>query len=261
MVVILRHDVDSAYVAELRFNRYLRYLLVRLNANRMRLGSCIPAISQLKYLQDAERLFELEKSLGIRGSWFFRRKTKPHLSFRKKLLSFGCEVSLHAETTRTENAFARELRSTLGEYKPLGFTKHGNAKNEIQARRMSCEIYDPENCLRLAREFGLRYFSGNGVNPEEPSRIVDGVIYFPSVFWNFPGYMDDARYTLEWLKRNHKDKHIVVLIHPREYTDLFPDLREKICDFLSEVDDIVSFREFLGRYGRDICENRGSVSR
>jgi len=215
----------------------------------MRLGTCIPAIPQLKYLHEAEQLFELEKSVGIKGSWFFRRKTKPHLSFRKKLLRFGCEVSLHAETTRSESAFARELKSTLGNHKALGFTKHGNAKDEIQARQRSCEIYDPENCLLLARQFGLRYFSGNGTNPEEPRRVVDGVVYFPGAFWNFPGYMDDNKYTLEWLRRNHKDIHVVVLIHPREYTDHYPKLRERIRTFLSQVDDVVSFREFLERYG------------
>lgn len=260
MVVILRHDVDSAYVAEFKFNRYLRHLLVRLDQHRLRIGTCIPAIPQLKYLHDAERLFELEKSLGIKGSWFFRRRTKPHLSFRKKLLSYGCEVSLHAETTRSEDAFVRELKSIVGEYKPLGFTKHGNAKDEIQARERSCEIYDPENCVRLAKKFGLRYFSGNGVNPEEACRMVDGVIYFPSAFWNFPGYMDDAKYTLEWMKRKHKEKPMVLLIHPREYTDHYPDLADKITAFLSQLDDVVSFREFLGRYGSDIAENCRSFS-
>ncbi|MEM2122630.1 MAG: hypothetical protein QXE79_03235 [Candidatus Bathyarchaeia archaeon] len=215
-----------------------------MNSWRLKFGDIVPGIPQFKYLHAAEQLFEFEKSIGIRSTWFFRRITKPHAKFRRKLLEYDCEIAFHADKTANEEEFVKDLKYTMGEIRPLGFSKHGSARDKFEAEERGCEIYDPQRCLFLAKRYGLRYFSGNGVNPDQPHRIVDGVIYFPSAFWMYPGYMD-KRYTLEWLMRNHKDKDIVVLIHPREYTDVFPKIKESIERLLCGLDDVTNFYNFI----------------
>jgi hypothetical protein len=245
MAIILRHDVDNPYFNELRFNRIMRFCAWKLNGWRLRYGNWIPGVPQLKYLHAAEQLFEFERSIGVYGTWFFRRATKPHTKFRKKLLNYGCEIAFHADRTIYEKDFVRDLKYVMGKDDLLGFSKHGNARDESEAKEKGCEIYDPSRCLFLAKKYGFKYFSGNGVNPEQSYEIVDGVLYFPSAFWMFPGYMDDNRYTLEWLMRTHKDRDIVVLIHPREYTDVFPDIKDKIERLLCNAGEIINFRNFL----------------
>jgi hypothetical protein len=247
VTVILRHDVDQAYVPELRFGTMARRFVVAMNWYREYgvLGCSVPGIRTFGYLCATERLFEFEKSLGIRGSWFFRKRTRPAREIRDAMTSHGCEVSFHADRVKSEHEFLKDLTDTLGDVHLNGFTKHGNASNESEASLKRIEVYDAANCLDLSKKHRFRYFSGNGTDPDEPWRIVDGLIYFPSAFWIFPGYMNDSKYTLDWLVRNQKEREIVVLIHPREYTDLFPGLKQKIDQLVSRVDEIMSFSEFI----------------
>jgi hypothetical protein len=256
MVVILRHDVDEPYVDDPDFNRVTRIFARRLSAFRRRFGSWTPGIPQWNYLHAAERLFEAEESLGIRGTWFFRRVTKPHSSFKNKLLRHGCEVAFHADRTQDERYFEKDLTYTMDGLIALGFSKHGSARNELEAERIRSEIYDPEACLVLAKKYGFRYFSGNGTDPGTPSRLVDNILYFPGAFWMFPGYMDDRKYTLQWLLRNQWDRNMVVLVHPREYTNLFPKVRENLDTFLRHVDEVTSFRDFIEKSAAGFGESR-----
>jgi hypothetical protein len=254
MVVILRHDIDDPYVDEPSFSRLTRISVRRLSAFRRRFSSWTPGIPQWKYLHAAERLFEAEENLGIRGTWFFRRVTKPHSSFKNKLLRHGCEVAFHADRIRNECYFKKDLAYTMNGITALGFSKHGSARNQLEAERIRSEVYDPERCLVLAKKNGFRYFSGNGTNPETPYRIVNDVVYFPGAFWMFPGYMDDRRYTLQWLLRNQRDKNVVVLVHPREYTGLFPRIRENLDMFLEHVDEAMSFQDFTENISSEFGE-------
>jgi len=117
-------------------------------------------------------------------------------------------------------------------------------------------IHDPVRCLQLAKKYGFRYFSGNGTDPDQPCRIIESVVCFPSAFWMFPGYMQDRKHTLEWSIRIRKDHDVVVLIHPREYAGLFARLKEKINTFLAGVDEVVSFSQFTGSFGRSAASSR-----
>jgi hypothetical protein len=249
MVVILRHDVDNPYVGELGFGVVRRKFVWTLNWYRLYgfLGDKFPGLTQFKYLQAAKRLFEVENRLGIAGSWFFRTRTKPHPALAEMMLRQGCEISFHADRTRDENRFLTDLEYTIGRDRPMGFTKHGNARDEHEARERHTEIYDPNNCLRLANKHGFKYFSGNGIDPDETWKKVDGVLYFPGAFWIYTGYMDDSKYTLDWLIETQRQRDIVVLIHPREYTDLFPKLRNRIDELFRRTNQIMSFKEFLKR--------------
>jgi len=246
MVAILRHDVDSAYVNELRFGKLTRLCVTNMNRLNVRFGNFLPGIPRLEYLHDAERLFEAEKSLGIKSTWFFRRRTRPHRDFARRLLRHGCEIAFHADRTHEESIFLKDLRWTVGDNWPVGFSKHGSARNQLEAEERGCEIYDASECLGLAIRHGFKYFAGNGTDPEQSFRVIGGVVYFPGAFWMFPGYMQDTKYTLEWLIRNHRDTDVVVLIHPREYTDLYPRVKERIDTLLSRVDEVVAFRQFIG---------------
>lgn len=42
------------------------------------------------------------------------------------------------------------------------------------------------------------YFCGNDVIPTDVFRVVEGIVFFPSVFWVFPGYMDDEKFLCEF---------------------------------------------------------------
>ena len=170
--------------------------------------------------------------------------TKPHSTFKEKLLRHGCEIAFHADITSDERKFISDLEYIFGKNNPFGFSKHGSIKNELEAKKKGCEVYDPDRCIYLAKKYGFTYFSGNGVNPEEPWRITDGIVYFPSAFWMSPTYMN-KKYTLKWLIKNYKDKDIVVLIHPREYTDVFPKTKNLIDKLLNKVDEIMSFYNFI----------------
>jgi len=247
MVVILRHDVDNGYVGELGFGTLRRKFVWSLNYYREygALGDRLPGIVQLKYLHDASRLLEVEENLGIRGSWFFRTRTKPYPALEDRILDLGGEVSFHADHTLDEKQFLSDMKYTLGESTPLGFTKHGSEVTLEKARNQHVEVYDASNCLALAKMHNFKYFSGNGTAPEQPSKIIGGVLYFPNAFWMDPSFMNDSKYTLDWLKRMQKDTDIVVLVHPREYTDLFPKIQRKIDSFFEKIDEVTSFASLL----------------
>lgn len=249
MAIILRHDVDNPYVGELGFGVFARKFVWTLNWYKQYgfLGEKLPGLTHLKYLHATKRLFEVEKNLGIKGSWFFRTRTKPYAALRTMMIQHGCEISFHADRSKDESRFLADLKYTIGREKPLGFTKHGNSRNEAEARKEHIEIYDPTNCLQLAKRYGFKYFSGNGTNPEEPWKIVGGVVYFPSAFWIQTGYMDDTKYTLDWLMEAQRNRDIVVLVHPREYTDLFPRLKNRIDELFRRTSEIVNFTDFLKR--------------
>jgi hypothetical protein len=247
--LILRHDVDNPYVGELGFGLARRKFVWTLNWYRQYgpLGEKLPGFTWFKYLHATKRLFEVEKSLGIEGSWYFRTRTKPYATLRKAMFQNDCEVSFHADRTEDENRFLADMKYTIGRGRPLGFTKHGSARDEAEAHKARIEIYDPTRCLQLAKTQGFKYFCGNGTNPEEEWKVTDGVLYFPSVFWIQTGYMNDEKYTLEWLIEAQRKRDIVLLIHPREYTDLFPNLKAKIDELFRRVTGIISFRTFIMR--------------
>jgi len=249
VTVILRHDVDNPYVGELGFGTIARKFVWTLNWYKQYgfLGEKLPGITTLKYLHATKRLFDVERSLGIKGSWFFRTRTKPYPSLKDAMLKHGCEISFHADRATDEGRFLADLEYTIGKERPRGFTKHGSPRNEFEARREHLEIYDPTKCLQLAKRYGFTYFSGNGSNPEDEWSVVEGVVYFPSVYWIQTGYMDDTKYTLDWLIETQRNRDIVVLIHPREYTDLFPKLKHKIDELFRRVNGIMSFSEFIAR--------------
>jgi hypothetical protein len=237
-MIILRHDVDNAFPTRTLFSKGLNYL-------RMKIGRSFPAWKSFGYLDDARSLFEREKSMGIHASWFFRTVTKLPSDFKRELLREGHEIGFHAERIENEFYFEDDLKYVAEDLKLLGFTKHGSRGLPTPFGIGSGEIYNPELCIKRAKNNALVYFCGNDVVPTDVSRVVETVVFFPSVFWVFPGYMDDGKFTVDWLINYQRDHDVVVLIHPRETAELFPRVAEKVDKIYNRCEEIVSFKRYL----------------
>jgi uncharacterized hydantoinase/oxoprolinase family protein len=57
--------------------------------------------------------------------------------------------------------------------------------------------------------------------------------------------MNDRKFTVDWLIKYQKDHDVVVLIHPPEATEVFPDRKEKVEKILSHCEEIVTFKKYL----------------
>ena len=196
------------------------------------------------YLEDARYLFEREKSIGIHASWFFRTVTKPPNDFRRNLLSERHEIGFHADRIESKSHFADDLKYVADDLKLLGFTKHGSKGLPTPHVGLG-EVYNPELCIKRAKDNRMTYFCGNDVVPTDVFRVIEGIVFFPSVFWCSPGYMDDRKFTVDWLIDYQRDHDVVVLIHPIETTELFPKVAEKVEKVYNRCDKIMSIEEYL----------------
>ena len=104
---------------------------------------------------------------------------------------------------------------------------------------------EPLRVLKRAKDNRMIYFCGNDVVPTDVFRVVDGVKVFPSVFWGVPGYMDDERFTVNWLIDYHRDHDVMVLIHPGDATELFPRVTERVHKIYDPCKEIVSFKDIF----------------
>ena len=219
MPVILRVDVDRAYWKGIY------------NYPRMIYG-LFPAIDPLGYLEPCKNLLEDLNSRGVKASFFFQIMTLPKREMAKKILRAGHSVGLHAVETQSFDRFSRELSkiSERFEGKIRGFTKHGSGKFKLSRRHDP--TYDPQKFVKYAKEANLKYFLGNGENPEEIERVVEDILFFPSAFWLNRNYRED-RFTVDWLIDESVNRNIVVLMHPVDVirgTKLMIREYEKILD-------------------------------
>jgi hypothetical protein len=237
-VIILRHDIDNAFSTRNFFSKGLNYL-------RMKLGKSLPVWQSFGYLDNARYLFEREKSMGIRASWFFRTITKPLGDFRQDILKEGHEIGFHADRINNESFFKIDLEYVADGTKFFGFTKHGSRGLHTPRGMGLGEVYNLELCKKRAKDNKLLYFCGNDVVPADAFQTVDDIELFPSVFWVFPGYMDDSRFTIDWLVDHQRDHDVVVLIHPEDAVGLFPKVAEKVDMIYDRCDEMVSFEEYF----------------
>jgi hypothetical protein len=238
LLIILRHDVDNAFSPRGLFPKGLNYL-------RLKVGRVFPVWDSFGYLRSAQRLFERERSAGIQASWFFRAVTKPTKGFRRNLVKEGHEIGFHADRIVVESHFRVDLEYVADTLRFAGFTKHGSRGLHTPVGVGLGEVYDLELCIRRAKENGLAYFCGSDVVPTDAFRDVEGVSLFPSVFWVWPGYMEDGKFTVDWLIDYQRDHDVVVLIHPEDASDLFPKVAEKVDMVYARCEEIVSFKEYL----------------
>jgi hypothetical protein len=239
-LIILRHDVDDAFSTRNLFSTGLNYL-------RMKIGRRFPMWESLGYLEDALCLSERDRSMGIHSSWFFRTVTNPSSDFMQGLLGDGHEIGFHADRIEDEFCFNDDFEYVAGDLEFLGFTKHGSKglPTPLGAASGLGEVYNPKLCVKRAKDHGMVYFCGNDVVPTDAIRVVESVVFFPSAFWVFPGYMNDQKFTVDWLIDYQKDHDVVVLVHPSDATELFPKAARNVDKIYNRCDEIVSFKEYL----------------
>lgn len=237
-MIILRHDVDDAFSINSLFLKGLNYLSLKFR-------KFFPRWKNLGYLQDVLKLFEREKEIGIRSSWFFRTSTTPFPELRKELLAKGHEIGFHADRIENESLFRKDLEYVAQGTRIFGFTKHGSKGLHTPLGIGLGEVYDLTLYIKRAKNIGLSYFAGNDVNPVDKIKIIDGVVVFPSAFWVSPGYMNDQKFTVDWLIKHQKDYDVVVLIHPLETSGVFPKVAEKVDKIYTRCQDFVSFKKYL----------------
>jgi hypothetical protein len=209
----------------------------------LKMPKIFPRWRCLGYLKDALYLFEREKEVGIKASWFFRTCTKPSLRFKDQLLRNGHEIGFHADRIKNERLFVKDLKMIAADIKIFGFTKHGN--KGLHSPFGAGETYELNLYIERAKKFGLLYFAGNDVVPTDTLKIINDVVVFPSAFWVAPGYMDDKKFNVDWLIRYQQDHDVVVLVHPSDVTDVFPDRKEKVEKIFNRCKEIVTFKKYL----------------
>lgn len=234
----MRHDVDNAFSFDSLFSKGMNYF-------NMKLGKCFPRLISLGYLRDAFKLFEREKEIGVKATWFFRTLTKPPSAFRRELLSNDHEIGFHADRIENEVYFKKDLYYVAQNTRIFGFTKHGSRGLPCPSGVGLGEVYNLPLYVKRAKDAGLFYFAGNDVKPTDKMRRMDGIAVFPSVFWVAPGYMDDRKFTVKWLIKYQKDNDVVVLIHPEEATKAYPKRKEKVEKIFARCENIVTFKKYL----------------
>ena len=230
MPTILRIDVDRAYE-----NRILHYARVN--------QELFVGIDSLGYLKPCRELVKDLNNRGIKASLFFQPFTVPNKDFAQELMKKGHSIGLHAVHTNDYKDFSRDLTkiSKRFEGKVYGFTKHGSGKFKLSRRHDP--NYEVEKFIKYARQSNLKYFLGNGENPEEREKIINGVLYFPSAFWLNRNYRED-KFTIDWLANESVNRDIVVLVHPMDVvagTELMVREYERMLDKVEfiTIDEIV----------------------
>ena len=219
MPAILRIDVDRAYE-----NRILNYARVY---QELFFGT-----DSLGYLESCKEVVNDLNSRGLKASIFFQPFTVSNKEFAHELMKKGHSVGLHAVHTKDFKDFSGDLNKITNRFEGNihGFTKHGSGKFKLSRRHDP--NYDPNKFIQYAKQSNLTYFLGNGENPDEKEKNVDGILYFPSAFWLNRNYRED-KFTIVWLAEESVSRNIVVLIHPEDIvsgTELMVREYERILD-------------------------------
>ena len=235
MSVILRVDVDRAYMKQPQ--DYLRTYY-----------GVFPAIDSLGYLEHCKKMADDLDNRGIRASFFFLTSTLPKSDFAQDLLSRRHSIGLHAVQTQDFSRFSKELDKISRRFdgKVYGFTKHGSGKLKLALKHDP--YYDVERYIEYAKKANLKYFSGNGENPEDKMKVVDGIVFFPSAFWINRNYRAD-KFTVDWLVEESNNRDIVVLIHPSELVTGTELLRREYERILDRVNKFITIDEVFKGLG------------
>ena len=232
MPAILRIDVDRAYE-----NRILHYARVY---QELFFGT-----DSLGYLESCKEVVNDLNSRGLKASIFFQPFTVSNKEFAQELMKKGHSVGLHAVHTKDFKDFSGDLTKISNKFEGNihGFTKHGSGKFKLSRRHDP--NYDPNKFIQYAKQSNLTYFLGNGENPDEKEKNVEGILYFPSAFWLNRNYRED-KFTIDWLAEESVSRNIVVLIHPEDVvsgTELMVREYEQILDRV----EFIAINEFISK--------------
>ena len=232
--VILRIDVDNPYGWQTGWRKILNYL---------RLNWWFPAVKSLGYLIFLDELLDDLEARDVPAVFFFTELTVPKNLERYK----DYEVGAHIVSAGSYDEFLVELNDISGRLQRRihGFTKHGSGKLKLSRRHEP--LYDLDEYVKWAQKAKLRYFLGNGENPEERPFFVGDVLVYPSAFWINKNYRAD-KYDLEWLAEESEKRDIIVLLHPYNWATN-EQVRNDYEEILSRVDRFVTLRSIAERTG------------
>ncbi len=235
MVLALRIDIDNPFGLSSRFRR-------RLNRFSINYG-LIPRSTRLGYLDNASDLRDWLENQDIPATWFFRTATCPTKSLLPFFTKGKNQINLHAERTSSFEDFTQEVRTweKLCATKVTGFSKHGSGV--LKLSKMHDVRYDPESLLQFAKELGLTYFVGNGMDYLEPFTKDNGFTYVPSVFWLDRIDQYGTSGVLEKLVEDSAKNPVVLLIHPVWWAQQ-PELKKNF-EWLLKKTEFVPFDSIL----------------
>jgi len=220
--VILRIDVDNTYGWSSFGKKALNYLS---------LNYWFPPIKKLGYLKFLDALLKDLETRGIPATFFFTKFTTPkNLELYKKY-----EVGPHVVLAKNYYQFINELNqiSKKLDRKFRGFTKHGSGELKL-SRRHSPE-YTPRKYVEWAQKAKLKYFLGNGENPEQKPYRINNVLVYPSAFWLNEAYRA-KKYNIDWLAEESGKRDIVVLFHPYRWTTS-PQVRKDYEKMMEKINN------------------------
>lgn len=234
MSIILRVDVDGAYPKAVY--------------NHLRVAwQLFPALDSLGYLENVKKFLNDLDSRDVKATFFFQPSTLPKKNLAKRILEKGHSVGLHAVQTQNFEKFSNELSKVSRRFdeKILGFSKHGS---ERKLSRKHDASYVAKKYIHYAKKANLKYFLGNGENPNEGKKIIDGITFFPSAFWLNRNFRED-KFSVDWLAEKSANRDIILLLHPHrvirgmERKNIIAKEYEKA---ISKVDSFKTIDEVVG---------------
>jgi hypothetical protein len=242
MGLSLRVDVD---------NPFGYATLVRKILNRISLDyNLIPRWKRLGYLDHALNLNSYLADLQIPATWFFRNETAPSLKYLSNFKTGLSSVALHAERTDTFENFYREIAEWNRRFSelPRGFSKHGSG--DIKLSRKHVMEYDSEKLLHLAASTKMEFFIGNGADFHEPIRVLEQLVYIPSVVWLDRLELYGEDFSIKQLAEYVKTHSVVALIHPY-WWGTRADVKEVLQEVTESVNIIPLMQLVQGLAGRE----------
>lgn len=205
MSLIIRIDVDRPYGQK---NIFLKAL------SRVTSDLYLPRIKTNCYLNELNLVLQLLNEKNISALIFFRKITFPSKRIIELMLTGQHIYGFHLENSKTFSTFVDELdwhkKRTGNDIKI--FSKHGSGKYKYGFKHYV--PYEPEKYIDWGLKTGMKYFFGNGENPNEQPKSFGQLTCYPSAFWLEPQWRDVEKYDEEWLIENSKYKDIVLLFHP-----------------------------------------------
>lgn len=209
MALIVRIDVDRPYGQQ---------GVVRHIASRVASDYFLPRMEWLRYLEELKTILGILNANGRPAYVFFRKCSYPSEEVRALMAAGNHVYGLHLENSRSEETFREELESleqNLG-FAVSAFSKHGSGRYRYGWHHFA--PYQPERYLPWARRAGLRFFFGNREDPRLQPVEDGGLLVYPSAFWLEPQWRDKQKFPLDWLLREARQRHIVLLLHADNVT-------------------------------------------
>jgi len=222
MPLILRIDVDKPYGS----SGLTRRIISKLSEN-----AWFPSLEILGYDRTSRRFARFLHQESIPAIFFFRLCTLPSQTGIREYLKMGHVIGLHAENTRSEATFLKEVahfQHRSGLNRVTCFSKHGSGVHKLGRRHYA--PYEENKYREWDQKHGIRFPFGNGMISSENYTHEE---FFKEVFWMHPSYRDTKTFTVEWAMEQARQKTLAVLVHPENYYTV-PQVKQDFDRLIAE---------------------------